>query len=160
VDYSEPWDRLLARLKFHDGLDLAPALADLLVQAVRVAGPAPVDMVLPVPLSAARLRERGHNQAWELAHRAAAALALPSDPSVLARAIDTPHQVGLDRSARAANVLGAFAIAAGSRVAGRRLALVDDVMTTGATLAEATRALTAAGAARVDVWVVARTPAP
>jgi ComF family protein len=160
LDYGYPWDRLLATLKFHDGLDLLPWAGAALATAVRTAPPARVDQVLPVPLSEARLRERGYNQAWELARSVASALALAAHGNVLERRIDTPHQLSLPRAQRAANIRGAFAVTPAGRAAigGLRLALVDDVLTTGATLAEASRALLAAGAAGVEVWVLARTP--
>ncbi|MFM2067017.1 MAG: hypothetical protein RLZZ584_1926, partial [Pseudomonadota bacterium] len=164
-DYVYPWAGLLGRLKFHDALDLARPLAGALAQAVAgrdAAHPelAGVDLVLPVPLAPARLRERGYNQAWELARRVARARRVPAHAGLLERARDTPHQLALPRAARAANVRAAFVLAPGAarQVAGRHLALVDDVMTTGATLAEATHALLRGGAASVQCWVVARTP--
>jgi len=81
-------------------------------------------------------------------------------PQALRRTRDTGHQLALPREQRAANVRGAFAVAPRTAgvLRGRRVALVDDVMTTGATLAEAARVLLAAGAAEVQAWVVARTP--
>lgn len=160
LDYAYPWNRLLAALKFRDGLALAPVLADLLAQAVRAAEGEglPVDVVTAVPLGRARLRERGYNQAWELARRVARALDRPADAQALQRLADTPAQTSLERAQRLASVRGCFGVTHAARVRGRRVALVDDVMTTGATLREAARVLLAAGAARVDVWVVARTP--
>ncbi len=162
VDYSHPWDQLLARFKFHDALDLATPLADLLLQAQRRCGAAHPGLLLPVPLAAARLRERGYNQAWELARRLARALACPADARLLLRIKDTSHQLSLPRDQRAANVRGGFAVEPARRheLQGRHVTLVDDVMTTGATLAEASGALRQAGAANVQVWVVARTPRP
>ena len=123
-------------------------------------GHAGIELVLPVPLSARRLRERGYNQAALLAARLAARLGLPCEARALVRPGDTAQQHGLPRERRAANVRGAFAVAprAAGALHGRRVALVDDVMTTGATLAAATHALLDAGAAEVRVWVVARTP--
>ena len=115
-----------------------------------------------MPLAAERLRERGYNQAWELARRLGAALGCAADARLLLRIRNTPHQTTLALSARAANVQGAFAVEPRrlAEVRGRELTLVDDVMTTGASAAEATRVLLQAGAARVQVWVVARTPRP
>ena len=162
VSYGYPWDRLIAGFKFHAALDLAPSLADLLVRAHRRgARPAPT-LLLPVPLSTERLRERGYNQAWELARRLGRALRCAADPAVLLRVRDTPHQLALPPDRRAANVRSAFAIEPrrGAEIRGRGITIVDDVMTTGATAAEVARVLLAAGAATVDVWVVARTPAP
>jgi predicted amidophosphoribosyltransferase len=85
-----------------------------------------------------------------------------ADPGLLLRTVDTPHQLSLPRERRTANVRGSFALdpRAAERVRGQAVALVDDVMTTGATAAEASRMLLAAGATTVQVWVAARTPAP
>ena len=162
VAYDHPWDGLIAQFKFHDALDLAPALAERLVAALqRSDAPRPA-LVLAAPLAAERSRERGYNQAWELARRAARALGLPADARLLRRVRDTPHQIALPPGRRAANVRGAYAVDVrrAPRLAGRRVAVVDDVMTTGATAAEMARTLLRAGAAAVDVWVVARTPRP
>jgi len=158
VDYDYPWDGLLARLKFDAALDLAPAIASRLRDAVEAAGEAPPDLVLPVPLSSPRLRERGFNQAWEIARR----LPWRARADVLLRVKDTPHQIALPRAQRVANVRDAFLVEP-RRAALLRdadVALVDDVLTTGATAAELARTVRRAGARRVRVWVVARTPAP
>jgi ComF family protein len=162
VDYQHPWSTLILQLKFNAGLELASVLATLLAEAaLSRPGPLP-DLLLPVPLSPARLRERGFNQAWELARRLGPALPVPASAGVLHRVADTPHQLAFPVERRAANVSGAFAVAGAHRaaVAGRCVALVDDVMTTGATAAEAARVLKRAGAARVEVWALARTPRP
>ncbi len=176
VNYDYPWDRLIAAFKFHSALDLAPAFTDLLVRAHRrsisssSSLPSPSSpssstlpaLMLPVPLSAARLRERGYNQAWELARRSARALHCTADPALLLRVRDTPHQLAFPPDRRAANVRGAFAIEPrrSAELRGRDVTVVDDVMTTGATGAEIARVLLDAGAANVDLWVVARTPRP
>ena len=162
VDYSHPWDRLISDFKYRGALDLCDALCDLLMSAhQRHAGDAP-DWLLPVPLGALRLRERGYNQSWELARRCARQLGCPTDAAMLLRIRETPHQLSLPRERRLANVRGAFAIEPSRRaeVAGRRIALVDDVMTTQATADELSRELLDAGAQSVQLWVVARTPAP
>ena len=162
ADYGFPWDRLISRFKFQGQPEGARLLADLLHQALQSAGLPPVSCVLPVPLSAARLAERGYNQAWELAHRVAAHQHLPAEAGWLQRLRDTPHQVGLHRAERERNLRDAMWVtpAGAAALAGRPVALVDDVMTTGGTAAAATRALLAAGAASVQVWVLARTPPP
>ncbi|MEQ1682385.1 MAG: ComF family protein [Burkholderiaceae bacterium] len=160
VDYAHPWDGLITQFKFHAALDLAPALSRRLLDAFhRGGGPAPA-LLLAIPLSAERLRERGYNQAWELARRLARALDGRADPSLLLRVKDTPHQLALAPDKRAGNVHAAFAVEPRRRaeLAGATVTLVDDVMTTGATAAEAARVLLQAGAAQVHVWVVARTP--
>ena len=162
VDYSHPWDRLISDFKYRGGLDLAEALCDLMMAAhQRHAGDTP-DWLLPVPLGAQRLRERGYNQSWELARRCARRLGCRTDAALLLRIRETPHQLSLPRERRLANVRGAFAIEPTRRaeVAGRRIALIDDVMTTQATADELSGVLLDAGAQSVQVWVVARTPAP
>ncbi len=161
ADYGFPWDRLIADFKFHGRADLAPALAQLLAQAVAAAPSAPPpDLVLPVPLAPRRLAERGYNQAWELARRVARRQGLAARADVLTRPVETAHQADLPRTARLANLRAAFVVEARRQplLRGRRLALVDDVLTTGATAREAVATLLRAGAAAVDVWVLARTP--
>ncbi len=160
VAYAHPWDGLITQFKFHSALDLAPALTQQLLDAHRrSAQPAPA-LLLPVPLSTARLRERGYNQAWELARRLAGPLNCRADANLLLRVKDTPHQLALAPDKRAGNVHAAFAVEPRRRaeLAGATVTLVDDVMTTGATVSEAARVLLQAGAAQVQVWVVARTP--
>ena len=165
VPYAFPWDHLVARLKFQAQPELAGLLGDLMQRALAKPRTGPflpaVQCVLPVPLSPARLAERGYNQAWELARRLARRQGLPARADLLLRLRDTPHQVGLSRTERQRNLRDAMWVdtRAGS-LAGRHLALVDDVLTTGGTAAAATLALRAAGAASVQVWVLARTPAP
>ena len=160
VDYDHPWDGLITHFKFHAALDLAPALAGRMLAALRDSVLPVPTLLLPIPLSAQRLRERGYNQAWELAKRVGAALHCPIDATLLLRVKDTPHQLAFPPGQRAGNVRAAFAVEPKRRaeLQGRSVTLVDDVMTTGATLAEATRTLLQAGASEVTVWVVARTP--
>ncbi|MBX3634389.1 MAG: ComF family protein [Rubrivivax sp.] len=168
-DYAFPWDRLIAEFKFNARPELARPLAQRLLQALNeagavegagLAGAARPDVLLPVPLAPARLAERGYNQAWELARELARALALPADATLLQRPADGAHQAQLTRDERRRNLRGAFLVDPLRRgeLAGRHVALVDDVMTTGATLREAAVALLRAGAASVSAWVLARTP--
>jgi ComF family protein len=160
-DYADPWDQLIAGFKFHHKTELAAALCTLLLRAVRAAADGtPPALLLPVPLSQQRLRERGYNQAWELARRLARRLGVPARTDVLQRSRDTAHQIGMTRAEREHNLRDAFWIEPRSRhrLQGAFVALVDDVLTTGATAHAAALALTRAGAARVDVWAVARTP--
>lgn len=153
--YQFPLDRLLPRFKFHAdlaaGRELARLLADAAQHAVRP------QALLPVPLHPQRLRERGYNQALELARPLAHALDLPLLPDALQRLHATAAQSQLSAGARRRNVRGAFALAAATRLPAH-VALIDDVMTTGATLAECSRVLLRSGVQRVDLWVVARAP--
>ncbi|MFO1326951.1 MAG: phosphoribosyltransferase family protein [Rubrivivax sp.] len=159
VDYGFPWDRLISRLKFGAQPELARTLVDLLVAAPSLERPS---AFVALPLSDARLAERGYDQAWELARRLGHRLDRPAHARVLERQFDSLRQTRLSRRERLANLRGAFRVRPSCRalVEGAHLALVDDVMTTGATATEAAAALRAAGARRVDLWVVARTPAP
>ncbi len=162
ADYSFPWNRLLSRYKFEQAPELASLFAELLCDAARSAAAAIPQAFVPVPLSDERLASRGYDQAWELARRLARAHAVPAHARALVRRFDSRQQTRLSRQERLANLRGAFAVpnAMRAQVQGRYLALVDDVMTTGATAQEAATVLRAAGAARVDLWIVARTPAP
>jgi ComF family protein len=146
--YRFPADALVHALKFRGELALAPFLSSLL--RARIGAQAP-DCIVPVPLSAQRLRERGYNQALEIARHLGGRLELDA----CARERDAPPQAGLDREARKRNVRGAFSCR--RRFVGERVAVVDDVMTTGATLDELAGTLKAAGATSVVNWVVCRT---
>lgn len=160
ADYGYPWDELVARMKFRRQPEAALWLAPLLAQAVRRSKVALPALVLPVPLPPRRLAERGHNQAWELARHTASALGLPARADLLLRPLDTTEQAGLQRAERQRNLRGAFMVDPPRRAAlqGQAVALVDDVMTTGSTAREAAATLMRAGAASVQVWVLARTP--
>jgi ComF family protein len=150
--YDFPADALVHALKFRGELALAPFLGSLLSQKLVEAR---VDRVVPVPLSAARLRDRGYNQALEIArHIARGKLEL----DLCVRHQDATPQMQLPWDERQRNVRGAFRCRA--PLAGATVAVVDDVMTTGATLDEVARTLKRAGAARVVNWVVARTLPP
>ena len=161
ADHAFPWNRLVEGFKFNQRPELAVLLARALGDSWSASAAAPPQVFVPVPLSAARLAERGYNQAWEIARRLATSLGVAADGGVLQRRFDTPHQAALTRTARLTNLRGSFVVD-GRRLAsivGRRVALVDDVMTTGATVREAAAVLRAARAAAVDVWVLTRTPA-
>lgn len=160
ADYGFPWDALIAAFKFHGRAELAAVLAERLQAAVRAAGAPLPRWVVPVPLAPARLAERGYNQAWELARRLGRSLGVSADAGLLWRPADQAHQADLNRAERQRNLRRAFMTDPRRRaeLQGSRVALVDDVMTTGATAREAAAALLRGGAAAVDVWVVARTP--
>ncbi|HEY1326088.1 MAG TPA: ComF family protein [Casimicrobiaceae bacterium] len=152
--YAFPVDRLLQGLKYGGRLALAQPLADGLAMAVCEAGAPLPQCIVPLPLAPARQRARGFNQAQALAAPLARTLGVALRRG-LARTRDAGPQAALSLDRRAANVRDAFR--GDGSLAGLRIAIVDDVMTTGATLASATRAARQAGAADVQVYAVART---
>jgi ComF family protein len=160
VSYSYPWSGLVAQFKFHGRPGWAGPLAALMRSAPWVE-PAleQADHVLPMPLSRERLAERGFNQALELA-RALAPAKVRCD--LLLRVRNTPAQAELGLAARLRNVKGAFAVEPlrVAQVRARRIVLVDDVMTSGASLFAAADALRQAGAAHITAIVLARTDEP
>jgi len=157
--YAHPLDLLEARFKFGGDLAAGRVLAELMVDAARrlPAASRPA-LLLCVPLHAERLRERGYNQALELAKPLASVLRIPLDMHALQRPRCTTAQSGLDAKARRRNLRGAFALKPGIALPAH-VAIVDDVMTTGATLRECALVLRRAGVERVDVWALARAPA-
>ena len=150
--YAFPADVLVQALKFRGELALAPFLGNLLYGCLSGKS---VNCIIPVPLSAERLRRRGYNQALEIARTVAAATGVRLAPETCRRTRDTSEQMELPLEERARNVRGAFECP--RLVEGATVAVLDDVMTTGATLQEVAAALKRAGAARVVNWVVART---
>ncbi len=150
--YGFPVDRMVQALKYHHRLALARFFAECLQQQ-----PAPAaDLLLPMPLHVHRLSERGFNQAVEIARPLADAWRLPLELAAVRRERDLPAQAGLDRKARVANLRGAFHC---DRVlGGLHVVVIDDVMTTGASLNELARVLKRQGAARVENRIIARTP--
>jgi ComF family protein len=150
--YQFPADALVHALKFRGELALAGFLGKEILRNISLVE---IDCVVPVPLSAARLRERGYNHAGELA-RAIAPRKL--ELALCERSRDTPPQMDLAFDERRRNVRGAFRCT--RAIAGASVAVVDDVMTTGATLNEVAKTLKDAGAARVVNWVLARTSRP
>ncbi len=160
TDYAPPIDTLIHDLKFRARLPLARAFGHLLLRA---ASPGTVDLsradlLLPVPLSSARLEQRGFNQAVEIARPLAQAWQLPLATEVCVRLRDTPAQTGLPLAQRRVNMRGAFAVRQRAAIDGRHVVLIDDVMTTGHTLNELAACLKRHGAACVSNLVVARTP--
>jgi ComF family protein len=166
VDYAYPWDGLIARFKFRGEPGWARPMAELTLQTSgAMALLQACDLVVPIPLTTARLASRGYNQAWELvkALRAAAPGELAQNDALadaLVRLGETPDQHSLSREQRLRNLQGAFAAHPlhAARLAGARVLLVDDVTTTGATLHSAAQALLLAGAQQVSALVFARTP--
>lgn len=161
--YDFPVDSLISRFKHHEKWPFGRLMAELLSQFLHYRydeGLPRPDCLLPVPLSRRRLRQRGFNQASMLAHWLGEHLQLAVEPHLLLRTQDTPAQQGLGARARQRNLHQAFALAANAPVAGRHLALVDDVLTTGATAQALARLLINAGARQVDVYCLARTARP
>ena len=156
LGYAFPLDRLIPRLKYHGRLAIAPALGVCLARAAENA-PAP-DRLIAMPLHPKRIRERGFNHATEIAREVAKRLNLPLDTDSCQRIRDTPPQMGLKHDARRRNLRGAFACSGDVR--GQRIALIDDVMTTGTSLDELAATLERAGAREVTCWVAARTLPP
>lgn len=152
--YAPPVDWLIMQLKFHRRLSHARLLGALLAAQVADAHTNPPEALIPMPLHRRRWRERGYNQAAEIAAETGRHLRLPVWRDAARRVRATLPQAELPAARRRANVRGAFA--AGPRVADRHVAIVDDVATTGHTTAELARTLLAVGARRVDLYCAAR----
>lgn len=151
--YHFPVDGLIQACKYGGRLATVRALAAMLAHAP----PGRADVIVPMPLSQHRLRERGFNQALELARAAAAAAGIRVDAGLCLKTRDTTAQTRLPWKQRRKNIRGAFLVPAD--IAGLHVVVVDDVLTTGATLSELARTLKRAGAASVTGWVLARTVA-
>lgn len=152
-----PVRELVHRLKYHDRMELAEPLGAWMARAGRELL-AEADLLVPIPLHRRRLMWRQFNQAQALAVAVGRASGRKVDPFLLRRVKRTPPQIGLSRTQRAENVQGAFAVPNEAKpfVEGRAIVLIDDVLTSGATINAAARTLLRAGAARVDVLVFAR----
>lgn len=158
LSYGFPLDALVQHFKYGGDLALADLFAELMFeqwtshQGADLARP---DLILAMPLHPRRLAERGYNQAAEIARRLAPRLDVPWRPDGLHRLRDTPPQAGLKLLARRRNLRGAFACDLDLR--GKKVALLDDVMTSGSSLGELAKCVRRAGAVEVEAWVVART---
>ena len=155
--YGWPLDRLESRYKFAADLAAGRVLSTLWRRE-----PCPIELpqlLLTVPLHRSRLRRRGYNQALELARPLARSLGVPLRHAALQRVRQTEAQTELDALSRRRNVRGAFALRADITLPAH-VAILDDVMTTGATVAECARVLKRVGVQRVDVWALARAPSP
>ena len=155
--YDDVARRLVHRLKYGDRLELARALATMMVRSGAELL-AEAQVIVPVPLHRWRLWWRRFNQAMALASVVSKASGVPCDPFLLARVKPTKPQVGLSKAQRGENLQGAFRVPAEARprLEGKRVLLVDDVLTTGATANAASRALLRGGARAVDVLAFAR----
>jgi ComF family protein len=158
--FAPPADDMIRQLKYHGAFANARVLGVLLAQAVDERASALPQLLVPVPLHRARLRERGFNQAAAVARYAGRMLGIPTAPAVVRRVRDTPSQTSLSVDERHRNVRGAFAVngalALRRLLAAGHVAIVDDVITTGSTVAELKCTLLAAGVRKVEVWAVAR----
>lgn len=158
--YAYPWSDLIARWKFRADVGMTRSLASMALQdAKAIALLQGAHWVIPMPLFKARLQTRGYNQSALLAQALCNSLSLPRlNTQLLLRVRDTAEQVGLGRTERLLNMQGAFALepALAQRTQGQHILLVDDVMTTGATLFAAAAPLLQAGAASVSALVLAR----
>lgn len=152
--YQFPIDRLIAAFKYHHQLALTDLFADLM--AARLTTDAATPVIVPVPLHPQRLRQRGYDQTLLLAQALSRRTGMTCAPQLLQRQRDTPMQKALDREARRDNLAGAFGCDA-TQVMGRHILLVDDVLTTGATLSVLSELLRQAGAESVQALVIART---
>jgi len=156
LHYREPVNDLVSGFKYHHRLSDGRLLGQLLAERVLSERPQ-VGLILPLPLHPARLRERGFNQASELARMLSRAIGVPWRSELLQRRQDGQHQRETNKRQRLQNVRKAFAC---SSLPSRRIAIVDDVITTGATARAAAGCVKKAGAEWVEVWAVARTPRP
>jgi ComF family protein len=161
ADYASPLDQLVLQLKFGGGLALAPWMGAMIAQAVLAERSLVLPNVLcPVPLGPLRLVGRGFNQALEIARPLSAALGIPLRARLAIRALETEAQSGVAPAERSRNIRHAFIVApeALAMVRGQHIGVVDDVMTSGATLNELAATFKRFGAARVSNFVFARTP--
>ena len=152
--YSYPLDHLVQGLKFRNELACGRVLGRLFARAAVAHGVSLPEAIVPVPLAPRRFRQRGYNQASELALAIRRELGVAVRADVVIRQRETAQQAGLDRKARRRNVRGAFAASASLHA--RHIAILDDVVTTGSTVRELAAVLQQAGAERVVLWAVAR----
>ncbi|MGK2941474.1 MAG: ComF family protein [Immundisolibacter sp.] len=152
--YADPVDRLVQRLKFGGRLGTARLAGALLAAAARSAQWERPQLLIPVPLHRARLRQRGYDQAQAIAAECGRRLGIPMDSRACQRKSATAPQPGLSRAERRRNLRGAFVVVTPPQA--RHVAVIDDVMTTGATAGELAAALKRGGVERVDVWALCR----
>lgn len=152
--YQYPVDALLQQYKYQDALQFGELFATLF-RSQHPQASAHIDVLIPMPMHVQRLQERGFNQALEIARSLSRHWQLPLDFQACRRVKLTPPQAGLPLKDRVKNVRSVFEC--GTAMHGLRVAIVDDVMTTGASLNELAKTLKKAGAAHVECWVIART---
>lgn len=154
--YQHPVDHLVHSFKFAGKLHYGRLLAQLLGDYLQNRNPDWPEMLLPVPLHPNRLKQRGFNQATELAHALGKRFSIPVSTTACRRMLDTAPQSSLEKPDRRRNIRGAFSLH--GQLTTQHIALIDDVVTTGSTTAELARVFKRAGVTQVDVWAVARTP--
>jgi ComF family protein len=152
--YAYPLDHLVRGLKFRKELPCGRVLGELFARRLLVREEALPEAIIPVPLAARRYRERGYNQASELAVSIQRVTRMAVRSDLVVRLRETAEQAGLNRKMRRRNVRGAFAVTA--LLIPPHIALLDDVVTTGSTVSELAKVLRRAGAQRVEVWAIAR----
>ena len=158
--YDHPIDRLISGLKFHQKLSYGKTLGKLLASDIlkHYSHTELPDALVAVPLHKSRLRERGFNQAYEIARSCSNTLGIPLFTNVCQRIKNTPHQLGLDAKTRRKNLRAAFKVdSIESTLNIRSVALIDDVMTTGSTLSELTKSFSTNDIQYVHIWCIART---
>lgn len=154
--YSKPIDRIIQRLKYHRQLHLLRLLSDIMAKHLHATkAHRQIDLIVPIPLHNARLRARGFNQALEIAKPIARRLNISLDDNLCRRIRNTKSQAALKYSTRHKNMRDAFATT--HKLKGLRIAIIDDVMTSGSTLRAAAHCLRQAGAQEIRAWVIART---
>ena len=153
--YASPLKELIAHLKFHNNLSYAPLLAQTFVDSIKHRKNNLPECIIPVPLHQQRLRERGFNQALELARIIAKQLYIPLDYSLCQRKKATPFQSGLNAKQRKQNLKNAFSVEKIHSY--KHVAIFDDVVTTGTTVNELAKELKQSGVETIEVWAIART---
>ncbi len=157
-NYAFPIDALIHTLKYKMQLAIAPILAELLIDKLRSqASTEPPDLIVPMPLHSKRLQERGFNQALEISRYVARKMNITLSSHSCKRIKNTPPQIGLPWKARKKNVQNAFRCMAD--LSGKHVAVIDDVMTTGASLNALAQQLRKQGATKISNWIIARAQA-
>lgn len=152
--YVPPVNNLIQQFKYSNRLDLGRDLGITMARQLESKLAEFPDSLVPVPLHRSKLRQRGYNQALELARWLSRHYGIPVDASSIARHRKTPTQTGLPYKQRRNNIANAFSVK--PNVSGKHIALIDDVMTTGSTVNELSRILLKSGVTQVDIWVLAR----
>lgn len=155
--YRHPIDKLITQLKFNDRLVYGPVLGQLMAEhlAHHLSTKETPQAIIPMPLHPKRLRQRGFNQAFEIARLCSKKLKLPLLYRSCQRIKDTPHQLGLDAKTRRSNLRNAFNLS--KPINYRSIAIVDDVLTTGTTASELSKELLNAGVQKIHLWCIAKT---